>query len=107
MVPRHAVEPRRFPVGFGLLDPVQARRDEVPPDDPWPIHRLAAQHHKARVGTCPDRDAVTRTKDKELSGLEHVTRDLDLTRHGVDRALLVGWIERDSRARLKRDVSVE
>lgn len=56
---RHRIELRSAPVDLGLLDALRSGRGEVSPEMPQPVHRLAAEHHKARRLDCPHREAVT------------------------------------------------
>src|SRR3990170_8677006 len=83
-VARNSVELCHLPIGFGLLDAILSRRDEVPPDVPGAVHGLAPEGHKAGVGFCPDGDAVTRPKDKQLPGAKDIARNLNLAGDCVD-----------------------
>src|SRR6202042_3874540 len=55
-----------FPVLLGLLDPFLAGGDEIPPDVPRTLQRVAAEeHHPRRPKRCY-RDAVARPEDQQL-----------------------------------------
>jgi len=51
-VARHGGKATSFPIGLGGVDAVLGRGDEIPPDMPRPIHRLAAEQHEARLRGC-------------------------------------------------------
>src|SRR5215475_5481167 len=90
----HRREAAGLPVLLGLLDPLLAGGNEIPPDVARTFQRIAAEEHHARRPQRLDRDAVARAEDQEARGLMTFVRDLDLAFDNVDRALLVIGIER-------------
>src|SRR5262245_47007573 len=52
-------EPALLPIGFGLLDALLTRRDEVPPNIARAVHCGTPHDDKMRVGDRFDGDAVT------------------------------------------------
>src|SRR5215472_8897989 len=86
-VARHLAEVAGRPFGFGLLDPILARRNEVPPDMPWPVHGGATQNHHMRVGHGLERDVIAWAQHQEALAAEPVATDIDLAVEHINRAL--------------------
>src|SRR5271168_3122392 len=78
-----------FPILFGLLDAFLAGGDEIPPDMPRALQRVAAQKHHPRRPQRLDRDAVAGPEDQKPRALVALVRDLDFAVDKVDRALFV------------------
>ena len=106
-VARDRFEPPGLPVRLGLLDPVLAAGDEVPPDVPGSIHRLAPQQQEAGRCLCAQGDLIARAEDQELAGVEPVARHLDRPAHHVDGTLLVLGRQGQRRTRREARVGIE
>ena len=91
---RNCGEAAGFPVLLGLLDPLLAGGDEIPPDVARALQGVAAQKHHPRGFERLHRDAVARTEDQQPRPLVALVRDLDLAIDDVDGALLVIGVER-------------
>src|SRR6516165_934520 len=97
----------RLPVLLGLLDPLLARRDEIPPDVAWTLQRIAAQkHHPCRLDRLY-RDAVARPEDQQQRTLIALARNFDLAVDEIDRALLMIGVERHAGARGRGHFGIE
>src|SRR5437016_5936089 len=77
-----------FPVLFGLLDPLLAGGDEIPPDMPRAFQRVAAEEHHPRRLDRLHRDAVAGPEDQQPRAFITFTRDFNLAIDQIDRALL-------------------
>src|SRR4029077_20719875 len=66
-----------FPVLFGLLDPLLAGGNAIPPDVARALQRVAAEeHHPRRLGRL-HRDAITWTEDQQARRFIALVRNLD------------------------------
>src|SRR5665213_4281576 len=81
-----------FPGGFGPLDPLARRRDEIPPDVTLAIQRCAAEKHHPRVSDGLDLSTFTLVEDHHVAvGMAFATcfnRSAD--NHGA-ALFIVGW----------------
>src|SRR4051794_41885834 len=75
---RNRGEAAGFPVLLGLLDPLLAGGDEIPPDVARALQRIAAEKHHPRGLERLDADAVARPEDQQPRPLIALVRDLDL-----------------------------
>src|SRR5258707_13460642 len=91
-----------FPVLLGLLDPLLAGRDEIPPDVARALQRVAAEEHHPRRLDRLHRDAVAGPEDQEARRLIALVRDLDFALDHLDRGLLVVGVERHAGAARRR-----
>src|SRR5882757_1769753 len=66
-----------FPVLLGLLDPLLAGRDEIPPDVARAFQRIAAEKHHSRWLCRLDRDAIAGPEDQQARTFIAIARDLD------------------------------
>src|SRR6202453_5481037 len=96
-----------LPVLFGLLDPLLAGGNEVPPDMARAFQRIAAEEHHPRRARGLDRDAVAGPEDQQPRALMAFVSDLDLAVDQVDRALFMVGIERQADAFSRRHFGVE
>ena len=96
-----------FPVLLGLLDPLLAGGDEIPPDMARAFQRIAAEKHHPRRLQRLHGDAVAGPKDQQPRPFIALVGDLDLAIDDIDRALLVIGVERHADALLRRDLGVE
>src|SRR5207248_11435479 len=96
-----------FPVLLGLLDPLLAGGDEIPPDVARPFQRIAAEKHHPRGLQRLYRDAVAGAEDQEPRPLIAFARDLDLAVDDIDRTLLMIGVERHAGAGDSRNFGVE
>src|SRR5947209_10281301 len=78
-----------FPVLFGLLDPLLAGGDEIPPDMARAFQRVAAQKHHARGFQRLHRDAIAGPENQQFWPLVTFVRDFDLAVDQIDRALFM------------------
>src|SRR3954464_7212200 len=78
-----------FPVLFGLLDPLFAGRDEIPPDMPRAFQRVAAQKHHPRRLERLYRDAIAGPKNQQPRPFVTLACDLDFAIYQIDRSLFV------------------
>src|SRR6185437_7956213 len=78
MLLRNRVETAGFPVLFGLLDPLLAGRDKIPPDMAQAFQRIAAEEHHPGRPRGLHGDAVAWPEDQELRRLVAIAGDLDL-----------------------------
>ena len=85
---RNRGEAAGFPVLLGLLDPLLAGRDEIPPQVPRAFQRVAAEKHHAGRLQGLDGDAIAGPEDQEPRRLVSLVGDLDLAVDQIDRALL-------------------
>src|SRR5258708_58129 len=67
LVARHLLEVSGGPFGLGLFDAVFARGDEIPPDVPRAIERLAAEQRDVRIGYRANGDVVARLEHQQTS----------------------------------------
>src|SRR5215831_18245470 len=87
------VEAALLPFGLGLLDPLLARRHEIPPDVARALERSPSDQHDACLTARRDRDWITWSENQQLARCEAVTRNVDFARHYIERALLGIGIE--------------
>src|ERR1700691_572144 len=66
-----------LPVLFGLLDPLLAGGNEVPPDMARAFQRIAAEEHHSRRPRRLHRDAVAGPENQQPGPLIALARDLD------------------------------
>src|ERR1700755_1592077 len=69
MLLRNSRKAAVFPVVFRRLDPLLAGGDEIPPDVPRPLQRVAAQKHHPRRLLRLHGDAVARPEDQQALAL--------------------------------------
>ena len=80
------------PIGLRLFDALFRTGDEIPPEMPRPVHRLAAQRKQPSGPNRAHCDRSGRTKDEQPARFEDFASDLDGTLGDIDRTLLViGW----------------
>src|SRR5215467_9214442 len=104
---RNRSEAAGFPVLFGLLDPLLAGGDEIPPDMARALQCVAAQkHHPGRLERLHG-DAVAWAEYEQARAFIALIGDLDFAVDEIDRPLLVIGVERHAGASIRRDLGVE
>src|SRR6195256_4812846 len=90
---RNVREAARLPVLLGLLDPLLAGGDEIPPDMARAFQRIAAKENPPRRRDRLDRNAIAGPKDQKARSLITVARNFNLATDHVDGALFMFGIE--------------
>src|SRR5262245_45872602 len=88
LVAGNDVEAALFPFNLGLLDPLFARRHEIPPDIARAFHCGSANQNDARFAAGSHRDRIAWPEHQKLSSPETIAGDIDLARHDIERTLL-------------------
>src|SRR5712671_5360215 len=104
---RNVREAARLPVLLGLLDPLLAGGDEIPPDMARAFQRIAAKEHHPRRRDRLDRNAIAGPKDQKARSLITVARNFNLAIDHVDGALLMIGVERHADPWLRGHLGVE
>src|ERR1700732_278953 len=87
-----------LPVLLGLLDPLLAGGDEVPPDMARAFQRVAAEKHHPRWLCRLHGDAIAGAKDQQPRTFVAFIGYLDLAVNHIDGALFMVGVERDADA---------
>src|SRR3546814_18214592 len=94
-----------LPVRLCLLDPLPARRDEVPPDEAL-AERLAAEQHDGRGLFSGDRRRRIAPEDEHLARRVAVPLPCDAPLGNVGRALPMALRQVDTRFRLQPAIGI-
>src|SRR5438270_143494 len=104
LVAGNDVEAALFPFGLGLLDPLLARRHEIPPDVARAFHRGSADQNDACLAAGRHCDCIAWPEHQKLTSPEAITGNVDLTRYDIKRALFRLGIKRKRRSQRERRV---
>src|SRR3982074_1376531 len=94
-------EAAALPVLFGLLDPLLAGGNEIPPDMARTFQRIAAEKHHSRRLCRLYRDAIARPEDQQPRSLIAIAGYFYFAVDHVNGALFVVGVERYADARLR------
>src|SRR5882757_5191108 len=104
LVAGNDVEAALLPFGLGLLDPLLARRHEIPPDVARALHRGSADQNDARLAAGRHCDCIAWSEHQKLTSPKTIAGNVDVARHDIERTLLRLGIKRERRTRRKRRV---